>query len=89
MTWNYRVLMNQFGELAIHEVYYNSKGVPNSCTSNPVTVSAANISELIDQLERMKNACAKPVIDEQYFIKLEPKDIDHTVEESDQTTDGY
>jgi hypothetical protein len=88
MNWNYRVLMNQFGELAIHEVYYNSKGVPNSCTATPVIVCAENISEILEQLERMKNACTKPVIDEQYFIKLEPedKDADQPVGESDQSS---
>jgi len=83
MNWNYRVLMNQFGELAIHEVYYNSKGVPNSCTASPVIVSAENISDLLVQLEHMKNACTKPVIDEQYFIKREPEDTEQPVGETD------
>lgn len=88
MRWDYRVIMNEFGELCIHEVYYNEQGIPTSCGSLPTTVVSNNIFGLLEELKRMKEACTKPVIDQKYFIKLEPKAHDQLNEEDNATDSG-
>jgi len=65
MSWNYRVMAHDYdGEiyLEIHEVYYNSKKVPDSYTFNSVGVGGENIKELEWVLQRMKEALNKPIL---------------------------
>jgi len=68
--WNYRLIRRQteHGEkIAIHEVYYNSQDEPRSCTKNPVPVAGEDIEVLKKDVEMMKQAFEKPVLDYEDF----------------------
>lgn len=68
--WNYRLVRRQteFGEkVAIHEVYYNSDDEPRSCTVDPVPVAGEDIEVLEKDVEKMKQAFDKPVLDYEDF----------------------
>ncbi len=68
--WNMRILVTEEkmiggpNELmfALHEVYYNSLGVPNASTKNPVTVSSDTLLGLQWYIEKMNEALMKPAI---------------------------
>ena len=65
MKWNHRILATEHkGEifLNIHEVYYNDKGVPNSCTANPVSVSGETLKDLEWVLYKIKDCLSKPIL---------------------------
>ena len=65
MSWNHRILATEHkGEifLNIHEVYYNDKGVPDSYTANPVSVSGETLEDLKWVLEKMKDCLSKPIL---------------------------
>jgi hypothetical protein len=49
-------------EYAIHEVYYNEKNEPISCTVNPVEPYGETEEELKDCLIRMLAATLKPTL---------------------------
>lgn len=66
-TWNYRIMVRidkQTGEkiYAIHEVYYDQEGNPESCTENPVSPMGETADELRDDLIHYNQALAKPVL---------------------------
>jgi hypothetical protein len=69
--WNYRVCKTTYSKgtqdeevnLAIHEVYYNSKGEINATTENSVGPSGETIEELLKSIERMRESVNKDVID--------------------------
>lgn len=72
MTWNYRVIRHE-GDfntwLAIHEVFYDGDE-PTSCTEKPIDVRCREdegVEALGAQLDMMRAALAKPVLDESKF----------------------
>lgn len=74
--WNYRVIQNIHGELGIHEVYYNDDGIPVACSQNPSPIivdAELGMPGLLFEIEKMHDACSKPVLLEQYFIELGTK----------------
>jgi len=72
MSWNYRVIkhIDKGREwYAIHEVYYNNGGLPDSCTKEPVYPSGEDVGELNDDFEYYKSALSKPYLDISTFDK--------------------
>jgi len=71
MSWNYRAIRHHDGSLAVHEVFYNEAGEPNSMTENPVTFSVSedeSIKDLATSLEQALNDIRKkPIIEASYF----------------------
>lgn len=66
MSWNYRVLQNE-NSVAIYEVYYDENGDPRSCTMSPVSPIGEDVEGLKKDLEMMKQAFDKPVLDYEDF----------------------
>ena len=60
MGWNYRTVRRN-GIFAIHEVYYANNGRAMYLTENPVSPMGISEGSLIDDLNAMYNALAKPV----------------------------
>ena len=71
MSWNYRVLRQvELGPdgkemiyYGIHEVYYNSAGVPTTCSINPMSPFGETFEELVSDLRYFSEALEKPVLD--------------------------
>ena len=82
MTWNHRVIRHKTEEkehseeywYGIHEVYYDDKGEPDSCTKDPISLVGEDLKHLMIDIERIKECLEKPVIDYEYFEKLEKKE---------------
>ena len=85
MSWNYRVIRegaathgDQKPErmtLAIHEVHYEGD-TPTSVSVNPVAVVCDEEDGLVDlgfDLEAMRQALERPVLEMEYFDKLAAK----------------
>lgn len=66
MTWNYRVV-NKDGYLGIHEVYYDEKGLPTSCTEDPTRLSEENLDELKHTLLLYEKAAQKEILNYEDF----------------------
>ena len=65
MSWNHRLLAHEDGPdiyLAIHEVYYNDNGTPDSYTENPVTVGGNSHKEVFEVLKMMTKGALSPVL---------------------------
>ena len=66
MTWNYRCIVDEHkGEeyFQIHEVYYDSDGIPNAMTKEGVTVfSEEGLKGMKEVFKMMKEALKKPII---------------------------
>lgn len=62
MTWNHRIIRDNCGHLAIHEVYYTGN-VPTSCTAGPIVCVGETLDEVRAILEQMKAACELPILD--------------------------
>lgn len=74
MHWNYRIIdhgKDKFGfrYMAIHEVFYDDKDKPISCTEEPIEVSGVSLQELKLTLKWMNEAFDKPVIKMSKFDK--------------------
>lgn len=89
-TWNYRVVYHApskytFGEkefdreeyLAIHEVYYDEDGNPNSMTINPIVIgdegknSLASLKWVLEnQLESIKKPILEYELEDNTFLEL-------------------
>ena len=72
MGWNHRLLAHKEGEgiyLQIHEVYYDTKGVPNGYTDKGVTVGADDIEGIDWVLGKMKECLSKPILSVEDFPK--------------------
>lgn len=68
--WNYRVVRRQGPDgpvFGIHEVYYNGEDEPRSCTKKPVGPMSDDVEELMKEIDRMKQALDKPVLDYEEF----------------------
>ena len=76
MSWNHRILAHEHkGEvyLQIHEVYYNTKGVPHSHTYKGTSVAAKDIEGIKWVLDKMKECADKPILSVDSF----PKEYNH------------
>jgi len=81
--WNYRILAKKiqtekhsYVEFGIYEVYYDEvTNIPNGFTANTVGISSYEgecddeVDSILWQLEAMKNATEKPVLDYNNFPK--------------------
>ena len=75
--WNYRILARKTGayvEFAIYEVHYNDEGILEGFTENSMKPSGYDSPDEEDpiksiqwQLDAMKLACDKPVLDYDNF----------------------
>jgi len=57
MHWNFRVLRHGKGKdvyYAIHEVFYDDKGKPTSCTKNPIDVGSESPKAIKWMLRKMQ-----------------------------------
>ena len=72
MTWEYRVVRDVFTHpdgapedmLTIREVYYDDAGSVELWSTEPCgPLVSATVEELAEDLERLKAAMAKPIID--------------------------
>ena len=73
-TWNYRIFKDARGGLAIHEAFYACTGKhggkpckevhePHSWSKDPVTVGGEDMGELFFQIQGMRLALGRPVLD--------------------------
>lgn len=62
MSWNYRVIRSNAGELSIHEVYYDETGGIKYWSSYPDAVAGENISELATEIDHMRDALNRPIL---------------------------
>ena len=90
MSWNYRIkkttITHSSGETedvyALHECYYNDKGICNAYTERAVSTSGESVEELIAILERQLNDAKKGIVftedtyKELKIIKGEPSKAD-------------
>ena len=79
--WNYRVVhrlhKHPKGDehvYAIHEAYYNSAGLVEAVTQNPVEPWGETLEELKTSLQRMNEALAKPILDWDKLPEASPTD---------------
>lgn len=77
MSWNHRVIKHKdkkHGDwFAIHEVFYDDKDIPIACTENPIQIIQEKVDDLEWEIELIKKATDKPVLDYSYFEKLGKK----------------
>ena len=69
MTWNYRVVRRIVGgevTFGIHEVYYDGDR-PKTTTECPIDPYGETLEELKDDLDRMREALDKPVLNYEVF----------------------
>jgi len=72
MTWNYRIIQtnykpdgfdDEYTAYAIHEVYYNEDGEPDSWTLRSMSLdNYESVEELEESMKLMMNAFKKPVL---------------------------
>jgi len=66
MTWNYRMVKRvQAGETSytIHEAFYDAEGKVENITEDSVRAFGETPDELFEDLNRMKEAYGRPVLD--------------------------
>lgn len=75
MHWNYRVIRTVTGEgedqeitFGIHEVYYEDD-VPRWVSAEPDGIMSESIDGLEKQIEHLKTALSKPVLDMADFVE--------------------
>jgi hypothetical protein len=77
MTWNHRVMKHVKEDgaeyFAIHEVYYNSAGLPWGWSAEPEPVMEETMEEMRETLQHMTEALDKPVLD--YTMEPAPMDL--------------
>jgi len=76
MTWNHRVIRHVLLEdtwLAIHEVHYDEDGEPNGCTKEPIQIIQEDLDAIKWEIDKIKSALEKPVIDFSFFEEQERK----------------
>ena len=66
MSWNYRVLANEYKEgkiyFQVHEVYYNEDGVPDGYTENPITIGGEDTESVGWTIDKIMEGYTKPVL---------------------------
>lgn len=71
--WNYRVIRHQLSaglghvSYAIHEVHYDNQGNPIALTENPVKLVADSPTDLLADIELMREAARRPTLDYSSF----------------------
>ena len=91
--WNFRVVRRSrdgFEHFAVHEVYYDHRGLPNAVTTDPVDVRGYSLDDAKGCYEMMAEAFEKPVLD---FDKIpdeeaEPLISEDTRKEIEETAQG-
>lgn len=71
--WNYRVISTNCGngefEFAVHEVYYDTDGLPKSWSKDHVSV-LTNESETWESFfTKMQEAVKKPMLEQRYDVE--------------------
>lgn len=61
-TWNYRIVEDEHGGLAIHEVYYDDMEVITDWTRDGVSPFGDNMQELNTDFNMMQDAFYEPVL---------------------------
>ena len=61
MPWNYRVI-EQDGQFAIHEVFYNSDGSVAGVTETPVFPRGETLDDLAADISRYSDALSQPAL---------------------------
>ena len=85
MTWNYRIIKEKNKEhldlddedayfFAIHEVYYDEKEKPITCTVDPVSPSGRSLEELKADMKHYLQALKRPVLEMTDFDSSLDKD---------------
>lgn len=80
MSWNYRILHRLMPNaprgagwescFGIHEVYYNEEtGAPEMCSMEPISLHGETMEELQADMDAMKKAFEKPVLEYSIFCK--------------------
>lgn len=70
MAWNHRLIKRTHDTgvfYAIHEVYYDESGKPESITENPVSISEHSKSDVMTTLRRMERALTMPTLNYEDF----------------------
>jgi hypothetical protein len=67
MTWNYRVIRHDDGQLAIHEVHYDQYGAADMVTATPVGIWGDDIQGVRRHIARFVTATMKPILDYEQF----------------------
>ena len=67
MSWNHRIIFHEKNEkqetyYAIHEVFYNDDDGIWAFTTDPVKIYGDEEHEIKENLERMLEACDKPIL---------------------------
>ena len=65
MSWNYRITKHEDkGEewYGIHEVYYDKDGDPDMISENPIAAHGLTVDEIRSDLDMMRQAFDKPVV---------------------------
>ena len=67
MTWNYRIMKRKIDqsnfEFGIYEVFYDQNGIIKGYTENSLTPTTESPEDLKFELDRMKEAFDKEVLD--------------------------
>jgi len=69
MSWNYRVFRHKstcgtdYQSFTIHECYYDSKGVPNGWTKDPIEPFGNTLEELENCCKMILKAFKEPVLE--------------------------
>lgn len=72
--WNHRIIKHVTSDsewFAVHEVYYDDDGTPNSCTSEPIKIIQEDLKDIEWEIDKIKEALQKPVLHYSYFEELE------------------
>jgi hypothetical protein len=70
MTWNHRLVKRAHDNevfYAIHEVYYDEQGNPESITQDPVGVSEQSKGDVMTTLRLMERALTMPTLNYEDF----------------------
>ena len=70
MTWNHRLVKRTHGDdvlYAIHEVYYDDQGAPESVTEDPVGVAEQSKDDIKTTLRHMERALTMPTLNYEDF----------------------
>ncbi len=70
MTWNHRLVKHTHDNevfYAIHEVYYDEQGNPESITQDPVGVSEQSKDDVMTTLRHMERALTMPTLNYEDF----------------------
>lgn len=74
MSWNYRVIErarrgSDDSSFGIHEVYYDEQNRVTAWSENPIAVTAESAEDLAEEMDLMREALAKPVLNEAELMR--------------------